>query len=285
MFGMSCVAGFMLGASLGGFFGFAHFTTVNLICAALALYGLYNAVNDKEPEREGGAKVLGVKKIVSSALFVSLGCCFFVVGLQFTGMTTLVAIILPERFGYEEWQLALALMTITAFHFVCLANLKRLVKKYGMLNLIFTSFIVAILAQIALLFEISYIHHALTVGLFMLSTIVLPLGMTVGNLLAPGIADRYGKNAKGTTIGFLRTVFNVGQAVGPIYAVYFLDYDRFVQGGAFFVTQSALMVVVIFIMYYNWSFASKHTQGPVVTDEAIIIEICGIETRGRDVTV
>jgi len=265
-FGMASVAGFMLGAAMGGFFGYKHFKLVNIFCGSLAAFACLNVVKGEEPDPPFAlSEPHGRWRIVRTTLFCSLAMCNFVVGLQFTGITTISAIILPSRFEYKEWQLALAYMGITFGHFVCLANLKRLVSKFGKINLMFMSFLLSTLSQIILCFEQSYAHHLLTLGLLTLSSLVLPLGMTIVNLLSVGVADKFGKNARGATVGFLRTIFNIGQALGPVYAVFLIEFRGFngfqmLKGGWFYVCQALLMLLSLVFLKSAWGTNDEVNQ-------------------------
>ena len=102
----------------------------------------------------------------------------------------------------------------------------QLTARFGTINLIIGSFLISIVGQILFLFEFSYESDIFVNFLFLLCTFVLPLGMTGANILAPGVADAHGRNARGMTIGMLRTIFNVGQAAGPAYGVSLYNIDN-----------------------------------------------------------
>ena len=138
---------------------------------------------------------------------------------------------MPERYGYVEWQIATMMMLVTLVHFFLMVFLKALTKKFGTINLIIGSFVISIVGQTLFLLESSYASDIFVNFLFLLCTFVLPLGMTGANILAPGVADAHGKNARGMTIGMLRTVFNVGQAAGPAYGVSLYNIENPVGRG------------------------------------------------------
>mmetsp|Transcript_18635 Transcript_18635/g.38097 ORF Transcript_18635/g.38097 Transcript_18635/m.38097 type:complete len:423 (+) Transcript_18635:202-1470(+) len=254
LFGMCSVAGFMSGAALGGFMGYSLFTMANCFCGAFAFFALCLTIAGKEPDRPNSdSKPEGRAAIIKSAGFLSLALCYFVVGLQFTGVTTLIAIVLPERYGYVEWQIAVMMMLVTFVHFFLMVFLKQLTTRFGTVNLIMASFLISIIGQILFLFEFSYESDIFVNFLFLLCTFVLPLGMTGANILAPGVADAHGKNARGMTIGMLRTVFNVGQAAGPAYGVSLYNIDNPINRGAYFMlAQTVFMVIVLVVLWSVW---------------------------------
>ncbi|GMI07498.1 hypothetical protein TrVE_jg8435 [Triparma verrucosa] len=257
IFGMCSIIGFMSGAAMGGFMGFGLFEIVNCACGALALVALGFTINSSEPERPNAdMKPEGKIDIFRSAMFISLAVAYFVIGLQFTGITTLVAIILPDRYDYVEWQIATSLMCITFVHFLFMASLKKLTAAFGTVNLILTSFLMAMLGELAFLFEGFAYSSDISCNFWLfMCTMVLPIGMTGCNILAPTVADKYGKNARGATVGMLRTIFNVGQALGPAYGVKLYNTQSNIGVGAmFFVCQFVLMVLTMIFLVWVWKF-------------------------------
>jgi cyanate permease len=228
---------------MAGLAGFSLFSVVNCVCGGFAFLALLLTFRSTEPSRPNADAVpSGVGDIMRSKEFLSLAVVYGVVGVQFTGATSLIGVVLPEKFGFSEWQVAVSFIVMTVVHFLLMANLKGLTAKFGTPTLIISSYSLAILGHVLFLFKFSFKSLPSTLFLFLISTLVLPLAMTGANMLAPGVADKYGENARGATIGMLRTTFNVGQAIGPAFAVSLYNVKNELNDGfVFFALQGAFM--------------------------------------------
>lgn len=183
------------------------------------------------------------------------------VGCQFTAITTLFSIVMMEQFGYVEYQVSLCLISTTFFHLVIMVNLARLMKifKTGT-NLIVMSYVAAVISHVGFLFDPAYHTDLITASLFMFATLCLPLGMSCANVIAPNIADVFGTNARGSTLGILRTVFNIGQALGPSYGVILYKAGGWggegilANGGLFFAIQACMLLLSCGCLLRTWGF-------------------------------
>lgn len=209
---------------------------------------------------------------------------YLVVGLQFTGATSLLGVVLPEKFGFVEWQVAMAFMLMTVMHFLLMANLRGLTAKFGTPTLIISSYSLAIIGHIFFLFKFSFSSPYSTCFLFLISTLVLPLAMTGANMLAPGLADKYGKNARGATVGMLRTLFNVGQAIGPAYAVSLYNVKNDLNDGfIFFAIQGLCMLAATLIFTWVWVIRKgKDKDADWGEREKVGMQLVKVETTAEE---
>ena len=212
----------------------------------------------KEPDRPNAtAKPEGIVCIIKNVQFFALAFSFFVTGLQFTGLTTLVSVLMKLRFDWQPYQISIMFMSMTVMHFFFMANIKKLNEKFQTANLICAAYIVAIIAHVIFMFDVAYTTAPLCAALLLVCTVPLPVCMVCGNLLAPFVADKHGTNARGATVGICRTIFNVGQAFGPAYAIWGIGVEvpegsRLAPGYCFFAIQIGLMGLAIVGLVAQW---------------------------------
>jgi nitrate/nitrite transporter NarK len=274
---MSSVIGFLSGSAMSGFAGYNNFRPSQLATAVLALVAFVTTYRATEPERvNGSAKPEGLSRIVKNSQFVSLAVSYFVTGLQFTGLTTLVGILMMQKFDFQPYQISIMFMAMTVMHFSLMVNLRWLTAKFGAVNNIIAAYCLAIIAHAIFMTDPAYHTSAICASLLLISSVVLPIGMTGGNLLAPSVADKYGKNARGATVGLLRTVFNVGQAIGPAYAVWAIAIDVDSVGGlsflapgfGFFALQIVAMLIAVSGLWIHWKLDKGTGQETYVPSSA-----------------
>jgi Na+/melibiose symporter-like transporter len=215
---ITCTTGFIFGSAFAGVLGYDNFKLTNVVTGVLAFIALVVAYQAKAPERpDAEIKPSGIKQILTSVEFMTVAASNLVVGFQFTGITALFNVVMNRSFGLNELALGMIAIAMASSHFGLMFFMKRMVISLGVPRLIATCYgLTAIVCLTLMLKPVEENMYASGLN-YGAAALCLPIGMVCGNLLAPLIADKYGTNARGTTIGFLRMIFNVGQAIGPAY--------------------------------------------------------------------
>jgi hypothetical protein len=272
---------------------------LNTLTGIITIMALVYFRQAKHPTRVNmSEKPSGVELVLRSPEFMSLAAVQFYLGVLFTGSTVVMMMIvaLPAKgdsgdddtstdtggpYGYGESSAVLA--TIMGFSaiwhlfesFYILPSLLRMAKG-SPVPAMDIGIAISVVSDIILCCPV-YGHGVGPVAVFLIfKSSALPLCMTGANLVGPIYAERYGKNLRGTILGISRTWFNVGQMVGPIFAVYL-----WTEGDLQYFGASASMLLLAYIpwRFYHLKSAISSTHANSYdsnSNKAVVVEEDGM---------